>query len=281
MTLSPEHGGAISACTYDGLDILRPTPPNWLLKPLMFETGYFPLVPYSNRIGFGKFKFDNKKIEIAPNYPGEPHPLHGFAWQEKWDVATSTNNYLALTMQFKAREGVWPWSIELIHTFRVQGNRLKFFLSAKNVDSSPMPIGLGFHPYFANYDKLSFQSDASHIQPVNKDKLPVSEELSALTDSLATVQKAADYPFDNCFTAGTAPPRIFWSDRPWHIEIETSDNLPFQVICSHPEGKSFCLEPVSHINNGLRYFSSDGETGIKVLQPNEIFSIEMSLSVVE
>lgn len=281
LTLSPDHGGAILKCTYEGHNILRPTPPNWYEKPLMFETGYFPLAPYSNRIKSGKFSFDDKKIEIAPNYPSEAHPIHGFAWQEKWDVAALATNYIALTMEFEAQKGVWPWSVALTQTIRIVGNRLKFFLSAKNIDNSAMPIGLGFHPYFANYDKLSFQCELTRIQDLNENKVPKSAKFSALTRSHSGRLIAKEYPVDNCFTAGKAPTRIFWDDRPWHLEVEASDNLPYRIICSHPKGKNFCIEPVTHINNGLGFLSSSHATGIKILGPNEEFNIEMSLVVVK
>jgi len=42
----------------------------------------YPLVPWSNRIGHGRFEFGGRTWQVAPNYPKEPYPSHGEGWHE-------------------------------------------------------------------------------------------------------------------------------------------------------------------------------------------------------
>ena len=132
----------------------------------MFKTGYFPLVPYSNRIGHGQFEFYGAETVLQPNRKEEIYPLHGIGWLRAWSVDNVTENSMSLCLNHVAEDGVWPWSMNARQTIEILGDTLKFTLNAKNLSNTPMPIGLGFHPYFANYEHIVFQTDATHIQPM-------------------------------------------------------------------------------------------------------------------
>ncbi|WP_441768578.1 aldose epimerase family protein, partial [Klebsiella pneumoniae] len=60
--------------------------------------GCYPLVPYSNRIGHACFEWDGTAQMLRPNFPGEPHAIHGFAWQRAWAVESATDTNVALTL---------------------------------------------------------------------------------------------------------------------------------------------------------------------------------------
>ena len=41
--------------------------------------GSYPLVPFAGRIRDGRLDSRGEPIQLAPNWPGAPHPLHGAA----------------------------------------------------------------------------------------------------------------------------------------------------------------------------------------------------------
>ena len=46
----------------------------------------FPLVPYSGRIDHGRFTFQGREYRVPPNFPPEPHAIHGEGWMQAWTV---------------------------------------------------------------------------------------------------------------------------------------------------------------------------------------------------
>ena len=50
----------------------------------------FPLVPWSNRIGGGRFPFRGRTIEVPRTRGDEPFPLHGHGWLMPWHPVSQT-----------------------------------------------------------------------------------------------------------------------------------------------------------------------------------------------
>ena len=111
VELSPSIGGAISnfTCTDGGgkTPILRSchTPLENVL-----DAACFPLVPFSNRIRGGCFRFRDRQVSLRPNMAGDPSPLHGQGWLSPWNVEHSDDRRALLTFRHSA--GEWPWDYE-------------------------------------------------------------------------------------------------------------------------------------------------------------------------
>ena len=93
LTLAPKNGGCVSAFRWRGQDILRPFDP--AVGPNASATDYaaFPLFPFSGRIANGRFSFGGKAYHLPPNFPPEPHAIHGQGWQSEWDVTDHGENH--------------------------------------------------------------------------------------------------------------------------------------------------------------------------------------------
>ena len=146
-TVCPQIGGSIAQFTWRGQDILRPAPDTAIRDGLVRQMGCYPLVPYSNRIGHGKLVVDGQEFQLRANAPPEPHALHGFGWQRERQVAECTGDSATLTLMHHADED-WPFACEVTETIRLSADALHLALTLRNLDSRPMPAGLGFHPYF-------------------------------------------------------------------------------------------------------------------------------------
>ena len=53
-------------------------------------SGCYPLVPYSGRLGYRRFKWLGQEHRTAANFDDNPHSVHGVAWQRPWEVASSS-----------------------------------------------------------------------------------------------------------------------------------------------------------------------------------------------
>ena len=76
------------------LMISAPTPP---------FLGSFAMVPFCSRITSGRFDYRGKSVQLAPNFPPEPHAIHGFGWQSRWQIARLEQNIFVLDQSVDLR----------------------------------------------------------------------------------------------------------------------------------------------------------------------------------
>ncbi len=108
---------------------------------------YFPLVPFSNRIENGEFRFAGARIRMRGNVAGTPHTMHGHGWHAVWQIRASSASECSLSYE-RAADGEWPWHYAAMQTFAIAGDAVRVTLSVRNLGGRPMPCGLGFHPFF-------------------------------------------------------------------------------------------------------------------------------------
>src|SRR5687767_10966738 len=90
--VAPEIGGSLAAlytragATEARRDWLRPTTEAALQTRSPLELASFPLVPWCNRIRDGRFDWNGRRVQLAPNRPGSPHTIHGIGWLRPWRI---------------------------------------------------------------------------------------------------------------------------------------------------------------------------------------------------
>jgi galactose mutarotase-like enzyme len=81
---------------------------------------------------------------------------HGFARTLPWEVsATGADDGAWATLVLRATEATraqYPWDFRASYTYRLRGSALAIEMRIENLGVSPMPFGVGFHPYFAVRD---------------------------------------------------------------------------------------------------------------------------------
>ena len=88
--------------------MLQPTvQPERLGLPIL-RCCHFPLIPYSNRIRNGRFRFRSVPIRLPENVAGSPHAMHGHGWQATWQLTGRDRTFCALAFRHDA-ESNWPW----------------------------------------------------------------------------------------------------------------------------------------------------------------------------
>ena len=140
--LRPEVGGAIAALRYRGADVLRPMPAE---SADVLQAACFPLVPYCNRIRDARFGFGPRQINLAPNFPPEPHSLHGLGWQRTWAIDSRAESKCVLVDDYDG-SGRWPWAYRAHQRIRLGPRGCAVTLVLTNRSAEPMPAGLGLHP---------------------------------------------------------------------------------------------------------------------------------------
>jgi aldose 1-epimerase len=276
LTLEPALGGSVRTFRKTGVDVLRPTPDD---AADVLQTACFPLVPYANRIRDGRFTAGGRAARLAPNLPGQRHPLHGDGWRGAWTVEAAGPASAALG--FTPGASAWPWAYRARQDFRLGPDGLTLALSVTNLSDAAGPFGLGFHPYFPHAGDARLTARTEGVWLADAEVLPTrwvaGQPLGAWADG-APVRGAA--LVDHCHTGWRGPARIeieLGEGRPT-LSLSASPELAWLHIYAPPDQDFFCVEPVSHAPDAVN-MADPAAQGLRWLEPGETFAVEMRLTV--
>src|SRR5690606_38666718 len=117
LVLAPQVGGGIAAFRFRGEDVMRPASDEALEARDPLGLSSFPLVPFSNRIAQGRFRFGGRAVELPPNFGDHPHAIHGQGWQNPWEVAEAGEASARLIYDHPA--DAWPWAYRATQRFQL------------------------------------------------------------------------------------------------------------------------------------------------------------------
>jgi aldose 1-epimerase len=278
LELSPSIGGAISAFEWSDGATSRPIMRH-CHRPLenVLDACSFPLVPFVNRIHGGAFSFRGREVVLRPNMAGDPSPLHGQGWLNRWAVDRADEREAVLSFTHEA--GEWPWDYEARQHFTLEDTGLQIRLTCRNASAEPMPSGLGQHPYFPCGPKTRIDAVVSHVWTIDEHVLPVDKVRATgrfdLRDRAVCAQD-----LDHGFGGWGGEARLTDPDWPYLLRLSSPDARFFQLY-SPREGGIFVAEPVTHANAALNAPEQQWpELGMRVLEPDEEMSLDMRLEVI-
>ncbi|NJS14363.1 MAG: aldose 1-epimerase [Sphingopyxis sp.] len=267
LLLTPERGGGVAAFRWRGIDVMRPALPGD--SPLGLAS--FPLVPFSNRIAQGRFTADERQLALTPNLPGidQPHAIHGFGWQSPWSVTERSPTQVRLVHHYEGAE--WPWPYRAEQHFRLEDGGFWHGLSLRNDGGTPMPAGLGLHPYFPRAGRtLDLKIDGRW--DVDDTCLPTGwTALAQQPDWLGSG------PMDHVFTGRSGPISLRWPGR--RLIIRPADDLRFSVVYAPVGADYFCVEPVSHLTDAVNRPEDAAVTGLRWLDPGATWSTSVRFAM--
>ena len=246
---------------------------DWFLPS---EKACFPLVPYSNRIREGRFRFAGPEVALPLNFGDHPHSIHGHGWQVAWDVVESEPDRLLLRYRHVPDE--WPWPYAARQAFQLGESGLAITLELENQGDSEMPAGIGLHPYFPLRDARLTAAVAGvwltddEVMPTERVGLPPRWDLrqGAAVPGMA---------IDNGFDGWDGHAVIEWPQSDTGLTIVAESPLRNLVVFAPPGGDFFCVEPVSHMTDAFNLAAGGmADTGMRVLAPGETLSARVTFS---
>lgn len=259
-TVAPSVGGSIASWEVGGQPMLRSAAPGHDV----LGSASFPLIPYSNRIGFGGFGWNGREVQLPAHPLAAPHAIHGVGWEEGWDVIAHGASSITIELEF-AGDARWPWPFRATQTVEVDGESLMLSLVAINLADEPAPLAFGHHPYFdASGAQLQFAAESFY--PTVENNLPGEARLPAGDEDFSSVRPVPGKLIDNIYGNWHGPASIAWTGRPRALQITSS--LPHAVLYTPPGEDFFCFEPVPHLTNALN--RADGD--MPIIAPGGAFS---------
>jgi aldose 1-epimerase len=269
--IKPELGGCIAGLWMGDVPVLHSTRAADLLS--VRQSGSYPLVPFSNRLGEAKLHWQGTNHPLIKNFDPEPHAIHGVGWERPWAVLESSDTFALLSYEHKA-DAAWPFDFDTSQAFKLSACALEMTISITNQSQQAAPVGLGWHPYFAKRADSHVHFNATGRWEMGADKLPTHREANVGLN-VDPNHLTVDHCFDGCSGAVTLQDGM--------LRTCITSSLNRLVVFTTPERSDIAIEPVSHVNNALHMLAATGvtaaELGVVVLQPGETFSCDMRIDV--
>jgi aldose 1-epimerase len=236
LTLDPRRGGVVRELKWRGFDILRPTPDGAGDDPL--DTACFPMVPYVNRVAHGRFTFEGRSVQLARNWSGDPHPLHGQGWRSPWGVTTASKS--SATLRFEGGGDEWPWPYSCEQRFQLQQETLSIELTVRNLSEQPMPAMLGLHPYFPDAHHARLLAQLPRVWLTDREALPTEEASTPPAWSFEPARTVNTVALDHGFTGWNGVAFLKWPQ--YTVTLRAPDCRFLHIYA--PTGRDFfCIEP--------------------------------------
>ena len=278
--IAPTIGGSLTCFHWsDGgerHDWLRPATREDLRAGTADRLACFPLVPFSNRIRDGRFRFGGHAVELPLNQLPQPHAEHGHGWQAAWRVVARTDDRLTLVYDHAA--DAWPFPYRAQQAIELTADELRVTLSIENRGTEAMPAGLGLHPYFPRTSDCRLTARVAAMWETDPEIMPTT-----LVDPEPRLGSSEGLPvdrvaLDNAFTGWRRAATIRWPERGTCLRLEADPPLGFLVVYTPPGASYFCAEPVSHCTDAFNLAAqARDDTGMLVLEPGASVSAAVRL----
>ena len=268
LALRPDVGGAIAGLWHGDTPVLRSLEPAALTTAR--ASGCFPLVPYSNRVGHCRFRWQGQDHPLAANFKDSPHALHGVAWQRPWAVVS--RRAAQATLQYRhAPDADWPFAFDVSQRLELTPAGLTAHLAITNRDDRAQPVGLGWHPNFPKRAQARLDIEVNQRWDSDAGKLPTQ---AVAQEGIHSV--VADLDLDHCFGGWQGPALI----RDDVLALRLTSSLPYLVVYTPPTLPFFAVEPASHVNNAIQ-MADPAAHGLRTLAPGATFEAWMQLEITE
>jgi aldose 1-epimerase len=277
VSIAPSFGNMAYEMKVNGKDILFLPVANIAdLKAKPALAGVPFLWPWANRIDQDAYWANGRKFLLNPDlgnfrYDGNHKPIHGLlAFSPLWEVtkleADAKSARVTSRLEFAKHPELmaqFPFAHTVEMTYRLADGTLEVETVLNNQSAQPMPIALGFHPYFQLHD---VPRDQWKVHLAARDEYVLSNVL------IPTGEKHAQKFSDPQSLAGTQLDNVFGglvrgSDGRAHFSV-TGDREKISVVYGPkytvavvyaPPGKNFiCFEPMAAITNAFN-LAHDGK----------------------
>jgi len=270
LSIEPDAGGRLASCDFlvgaHWQPLLRPTDP-W--QKDTWSHGGMPLCwPFAGR------SWHQDKLAWQCGNMTYPMPIHGFAWQQAWQLEEKRSDFLRLSLQDNDESKTfYPFAFRLEMSWQLDDRGLHANLKIINRETSPrkLPFAAGFHPYF-NFSKerLNLQTQATSFHAVTAEG-----KLGALQEH---VDQLAQWPAFG-FTSLIAKSQ---DDLGFAFELEKvrvhfqfdKKDFPWLVFWSDPKTAATCIEPWQAPPNSWQ----DHPDQLRWLEPGESHSLSFRIN---
>ena len=262
VSIAPTVGNIAFSMKVKGHDVL------WWMPGQM--SGIPFLGPWANRLDEQAFWANGKRypFDMTLGNVRGAIPIHGFVTTtDKWRVVSARANgsaaWVTSRLEFFREPSwmkQWPFAHAIEVTYRLRNGVLEVATSITNMSAEPMPIAVGFHPYFqltdSPRDDWTISVGAKTHWKLAANKVPTGE--TEPIEQLFPVPHAAalrDYDLDDVFgdleRDGRGRASLSVKGKSQRLDVTVGPNYRSAVVWA-PKGRPFiCFEPMVGITDAV------------------------------
>jgi aldose 1-epimerase len=285
VSIAPSIGNIAFRMTVKGHDILRwPHADMTAFKANPNMTGIPFMGPWINRLDEQAFYANGRRyaLDMSLGNVRGAIPIHGFlTGTSEWRVmgvdAAQTGASVTSRLEFYRQPSwmkQWPFAHTIDMTYRLHDGTLEVETTITNMSADPMPVSVGFHPYFQLTDSPRNEWTISigartHLK-LSPDKLPTgeAEPLGAPYNGGVPLR---DFDIDDGFSdlvrdaQGRATMTV--SGKSQRIDVQFGPNYRAAVVWSLKPHTFICFEPMAAITNALNLAQKGLYKELQHIQP--------------
>jgi aldose 1-epimerase len=251
------------------------------------------LAPWADRLDEAAFYANGKKyifnLGLGNVRPGRSNqPMHGFLTNaSQWEViearADQNSAWVTSRLEFY-RQPDWmaqfPFAHTIEMTYRLKDGTLEVMTALHNLSSEPMPVAIGFHPYFrvndAPRDNWTFGIAARTHWVLTNEKVPTGET-RPIEQFLPQPQGGTlkGLSLDDVFSdllRDTSGKAVMWfQGKSERVEVALGPNYRAVVVYSPggPNNEYICFEPEAGIINALNLAQRGAYKELQYIPPGQ------------
>ena len=266
VSICPSIGNIAYDMHVNDKPILMPPPgtlSEWKAKPA--QAGIPFLAPWANRIDSDSYWANGRKYNLNLNAvdlrrDSNGLPIHGLllfasAWQVTRLHAGADLAEVVSRLEFRKHPewmAQFPFAHTIEMTHRLANGVLEVRTSIQNQSSEPMPLAIGFHPWFQIPD---CPRDEWHLHLPVRDHYTLSSKLIPTGET-----KPVDFPdplplsgrsVDDVF-GGVISSDEFWLEgRGQRVSVRFGPKFPIAIVYAPASRNVVCFEPMTAITNAF------------------------------
>jgi aldose 1-epimerase len=244
--------------------------------PAVREHASFPLMPFSNRIGAGRFSFAGTHYELPRDTHDPRHALHGNALYAAWGVQRTGPAAARLMLDYCPGQGdvpFFPFAYRATQHYRLLPDALCIGMRLRNTDARPFPAGFGHHLYFPRHNGAVLRFLAAGHWRNGPDGLPAAAS-TALREGFAAGEVIGTRALDNCFFGWDGLAEIAYPQMGYALRLTATPALRHAVLFVPQAQNAFAFEPVSHATDAV---NRPHTGGMRILTPGETMTATIRL----
>ena len=245
------------------------------------------LAPWANRLSEQGFWANGRKYQFNPslgNVRG-PLPIHGLIssdsrWQVTELAADGSSAHVTSKFEFwKCPDLIaqWPFAHEYEMTYRLANGVLEVQVTVTNLSAEPMPIALGFHPYYripdVPRDEWTAHIPARKRVVADERLIPTGEmKTNDLPDPLPLKGHTLDDGFTDLQRDADGHAHFSIESGGKKVEAIFGAKYPVAVVWEPPpppgETRDFiCFEPMTGVTNAVNLHHDGKYADLQIVGP--------------
>jgi len=227
------------------------------------------LAPWANRIDDDAYWVNGRRYLLNPgldNLRRDPHqhPIHGLLnFSPEWTLvavnATADSAVATSRLEFWRHPRMmaqFPFAHTITMTYRLANGELEVETALENHSVEPMPVVIGYHPYFQLHDS---PRDRWKVHLAAREHLVLSDQLIPTGEhrpvEFADPHPLSAGPFDDVFSGLERGPdgrAEFWVEgEKQRITVSFGPKYPIAVVYAPPARDIICFEPMAAVTNAF------------------------------